>query len=353
MQLRADFKLIAKALGRIGSAYSKKGDLETAIKYFQKSLTEHRTADILNKLREAERAQAEQARLAYLSPEKANEAREEGNALFKTGDFAGAVKAYTEAIKRDPQDPRGYNNRANAYTKLAALPEALKDAEEAIKVDPKFVKAYIRKGHVLFAMRDYTKAMETMQVATDIDGEKKHTKEINDLVFKCQQALYSERQGENEEETLQRAMRDPEVAVSTGISPAARAGTDMYSYVEDYERSHHAVNSPASAARPCRSAGSYEESGCADEHHEACERWYHQDEIGRDNTLSLAENTNGSLSNCFVSLPLYYATPLFYPISLAVSTRAMSMTILGRLTSDQPTAPPPPCVSAKRPLSLS
>ena len=51
VQLRADYKLIAKALGRIGSAFSKKGDLETAIKYFQKSLTEHRTADILNKLR--------------------------------------------------------------------------------------------------------------------------------------------------------------------------------------------------------------------------------------------------------------------------------------------------------------
>jgi len=210
--LRADYKLIAKALGRIGAAYSRKSDLATAIKYYQKSLTEHRTPDILTKLREAERAQAEQARLAYIDPEKANEAREEGNTHFKNGDFAGAVKAYTDAIKRDPSDPRGYNNRANAYTKLVALPEALKDAEEAIKVDPKFVKAYIRKSHVLFAMRDYAKAIEAIHQASDIDEEKKHTREISEQMMKCQQAMLSEREGESEEETLQRAMRDPEVA---------------------------------------------------------------------------------------------------------------------------------------------
>lgn len=112
--------------------------MASAVKYFNKSLTEHRTPDILNKLRETERSKAETEKLAYINPEKSAEAREKGNALFKKGDFAGAVKAYTESIKRDPNDPKGYNNRANAYTKLAALPEALKDAETAIKTDPKF-----------------------------------------------------------------------------------------------------------------------------------------------------------------------------------------------------------------------
>ena len=128
--------MIAKALGRIGSAHVKKSNLPSAIKYFEKSLTEHRTPDVLNKLREAERTQVEQERLAYIDPEKSAIAREEGNVSFKAGDFAGAVKSYTEAIKRDPQDARGYNNRAAAYQKLVAFPEALKDADEAIKIDP-------------------------------------------------------------------------------------------------------------------------------------------------------------------------------------------------------------------------
>ena len=77
-------------------------------------------------------------RQAYIDPVKSATAREEGNVAFKAGDFAGAVKIYTESIKRDPSDARGYNNRAAAYLKLLAPAEALKDANEAIKVDPSF-----------------------------------------------------------------------------------------------------------------------------------------------------------------------------------------------------------------------
>lgn len=75
---------------------------------------------------------------AYINPELSHAAREEGNKLFKAGDFAGSVKAYSEAIARDPADARGYNNRAAAYQKLAAFPEALKDTDKAIAADPKF-----------------------------------------------------------------------------------------------------------------------------------------------------------------------------------------------------------------------
>ncbi|RXW15996.1 hypothetical protein EST38_g9864 [Candolleomyces aberdarensis] len=210
--MRADYKLVAKAYGRAGTAYQRKGDLENAVKFFNKSLTEHRTPDILNKLKEVEKAKAEADRKAYIDPERSAAAREEGNTKFKAGDFAGAVKDYTESIKRDPGDPRGYNNRAAAYMKLAALPEALKDTEEAIKVDPKFVKAYIRKSNVLFGMRENTKALEATQQATDHDSDGQHAKEIQQQEFKIQQALYDQRGSESQEETLARAMRDPEVA---------------------------------------------------------------------------------------------------------------------------------------------
>lgn len=76
------------------------------------------------------------------------------------------------------------------------------------------VKGYIRKSNVLFAMRDYTQAIEAIQEAEEHDEEHKHKTEIQQQIYKCQQALFTQRSGENEEETLQRAMRDPEIAVS-------------------------------------------------------------------------------------------------------------------------------------------
>lgn len=136
--LRADYKLVAKAYGRIGNAYQRKGDLDNAISFYNKSLLEHRTPDTLNKLRDAEKEKSTAAATAYINPELSEKAREEGNVRFKAGNWAGAVESYTEAINRHPTDPRAYNNRALCLTKLVALPDALKDAEKAIELDPKF-----------------------------------------------------------------------------------------------------------------------------------------------------------------------------------------------------------------------
>jgi len=75
------------------------------------------------------------------------------------------------------------------------------------------VKAYIRKSNILSVMREHTKAIEAIQEAREHDVEHKHTSEITQQETKSQQALFSQRGTETQEETLERAMRDPEVAV--------------------------------------------------------------------------------------------------------------------------------------------
>ncbi|KTW26783.1 hypothetical protein T552_02784 [Pneumocystis carinii B80] len=214
-EVLADFKLISRAFGRIGSAYMKQEKYELAIKNFNCSLTEYRTPDILKKLREAEKIKNEKDRLAYIDLNKADEAREEGNRLFKQGDFSNAIKMYTEMIKRSPDDPRGYGNRAAAYIKVMSLYEALKDCDKAISLDPYFTKAYIRKASCYYTMKEFNKCIDTCHAATkaDEEGNNKglHAKEIELQLQKCMSAMHAQRENETEEETIQRIQGDPEV----------------------------------------------------------------------------------------------------------------------------------------------
>nr|KAJ3418051.1 Hsp90 cochaperone [Polyrhizophydium stewartii] len=210
-EVRADFKLIARALGRIGTSYTKLNDYKNAIKYFGKSLAEHRTADILEKLREAERIQKQIEEESYRDPALADEAREKGNELFKAHDYAGAVKLYTEAIKRNPLDARNYSNRAACYTKLMALPEADKDVDEALRLDPEFLKAHIRKAAILFAKRDYMRCIDVCEQVTAKDTEGKHTAEVQGQIQKAYFALSQLHAPQNRAETLARAQANPDV----------------------------------------------------------------------------------------------------------------------------------------------
>lgn len=210
----ADFKMIAKSYARIGTAYEKMGDLALAVENYQKSLTEHRTPDTVNKLRAAERKKIESAKQAYVDPAKAEEAREEGNKKFKDQDFPGAVAAYSEMIKRAPDDPRGYSNRAAAFVKLFEFPSALDDCNLAIKKDPKFIRAYIRKAQIYFGMRKYSECIDACSEATEIDSahhNNANAREIDQQQQKALQAMYAARENETEEQTRERLLKDPEI----------------------------------------------------------------------------------------------------------------------------------------------
>lgn len=124
--------------------------------------------------------------------------KEQGNTLFKEGDFLKAAAAYTKAIKQDPQSHVLYryllvvlfvhvacgpanstehhhnltyhgqlshanchafpaffplccapSNRSAALLKLNKHAKALSDAEECVKLDPTWDKGWMRKGMVL------------------------------------------------------------------------------------------------------------------------------------------------------------------------------------------------------------
>ncbi|ERM94729.1 hypothetical protein AMTRI_Chr03g143920 [Amborella trichopoda] len=215
-ELRSDYKIIARALTRKGSALVKLAkcskDYEPAIEAFQKALTEHRNPDTLKKLNEAEKAKKDLEQQEYYDPNIADEEREKGNELFKEQKYPEAVKHYTEALRRNPCDPKVYSNRAACYTKLGALPEGLKDAEKCIELDPSFPKGYSRKGAIQFFMKEYDKALETYQEGLKHDP---NNQELMEGVQRCVEQINKASRGELSPEELKerqaKAMQDPEI----------------------------------------------------------------------------------------------------------------------------------------------
>uniref|UniRef100_J3LZY5 STI1 domain-containing protein n=1 Tax=Oryza brachyantha TaxID=4533 RepID=J3LZY5_ORYBR len=213
---RADFKMISRALTRKGTALAKLAktskDYDIAIETFQKALTEHRNPDTLKKLNDAERAKKELEQQEYYDPKIADEEREKGNEFFKQQKYPEAVKHYTEALRRNPKDPRVYSNRAACYTKLGAMPEGLKDAEKCIELDPTFSKGYTRKGAIQFFMKEYDRALETYQAGLKHDP---NNQELLDGVRRCVEQINKASRGELSQEELKerqnKAMQDPEI----------------------------------------------------------------------------------------------------------------------------------------------
>jgi len=213
-KIRADYKIIAKAITRKGTALEKKGDIEAAIQTYTKSLTEHRHPDTLKKLKECEARLKKNTEEAYLSPELAEEEKTKGNDFFKNGDFPNAVKHYTEAIKRNPTDHKLYSNRSACYMKLVAFNEAKADAEKCIAIDPTFAKGYTRKAGVQYFMKEYNKAIETYQEGLDKCGDP-NNEELKKGIQSCAYMMNAGNRGEltpeEQKERQERAMQDPEI----------------------------------------------------------------------------------------------------------------------------------------------
>jgi len=131
------------------------------------SLLEKRDAVTLKLQQKAEKLMEEKKAKEYYSVELSQKAKEEGNEFFKKQNYPEAIKYYSEAIKRQPDNHINYSNRAACYIKLMALPEALKDADKCIEIKPDFAKGYQRKGHAHYLMKENQKALEAYDTGLD------------------------------------------------------------------------------------------------------------------------------------------------------------------------------------------
>lgn len=209
----ADYKLIARAYSRMGNAYTKLEKYAEAVDAYNRSLTEHRTPDVLQALQKVEKAKRDKEVADYIDPAKSQQEKEAGNEFFKKNLYPEAVARYTEAIKRNPKDHTLYSNRSACYAKLMEFPMAVKDADECIALAPEFAKAYIRKGNAHLAMKEYHKSMEAFEKGLKIDPNNAELKEgqRKTLIAINRQNYGGDDDGQTQEQRAAKALQDPEI----------------------------------------------------------------------------------------------------------------------------------------------
>jgi len=97
---------------------------------------------------------------------KGEAAFDRGEDLRRSGQFAAAVEAYTEAIKSDSENKGAYYGRAKSHSRLGQHERAIEDWSQYLRIGPgtPFTfqnrgDAYLKSGNLEAALRDYQEAV--------------------------------------------------------------------------------------------------------------------------------------------------------------------------------------------------
>jgi tetratricopeptide (TPR) repeat protein len=85
--------------------------------------------------------------------------------LDRAGDLEGAILAYDEAIKLDPNLEVALANRANAHHRAGNQELAIDDANRALLLDPRDAVAFMAKAHAQHHLGDFAGAIVTIDQA--------------------------------------------------------------------------------------------------------------------------------------------------------------------------------------------
>ena len=99
------------------------------------------------------------------------EAKERGNALYKSGKFADAVKAYDESLAIDPSVASVYANKAAALSGQGRRfhAQAMEACVAAVALDPGYARAKMRLGALLSKLGDLDAATDVADALAEGD----------------------------------------------------------------------------------------------------------------------------------------------------------------------------------------
>lgn len=137
-EIHGDYKVLARAMERLGTIEQKRGNLAGAVKHFEAAQMEFRSEGVEKKIKEVKAAIKLAEEASLLNDDEAAKFKEIGNTAVKEGRIPDAIQAYTDSIKRNPKDHTVFTNRALCYTKMMCPVEAVRDCEKALAIKPDF-----------------------------------------------------------------------------------------------------------------------------------------------------------------------------------------------------------------------
>lgn len=99
----------------------------------------------------------------------ADEAKAKGNAAFSAGDYATAIRHFSDAIALSPTNHVLYSNRSAAYASLQNYSDALTDAKKTVELKPDWSKGYSRLGAAHLGLSQYDDAISAYKNGLEID----------------------------------------------------------------------------------------------------------------------------------------------------------------------------------------
>jgi stress-induced-phosphoprotein 1 len=205
---RAPFEERSKAYTRAARAYQKLNNLDKAVEMCNAAQLESYDKDTQRLLKTYELERKKQAAAAYLDDNKAEEAKQRGNARFRSQNWAEAVKEYEEAVKRAPKNATIRNNLAAALCKVGDFNGAKRHVDVALELDPQYVKAWVRKGDIEVLMKENHKAMESYKKGLDLEPDNKACIEG---LRKVSSMVGQTMSDDEKKERAAHAMADPEI----------------------------------------------------------------------------------------------------------------------------------------------
>ena len=93
----------------------------------------------------------------------------QGANKYEKKDFPGAIAAFNEAIRLNPNYPAAYNNRGSARDDLGDRKGAIEDYNQALRINPNYAAAYNNRGIARRGLGDKKGAIEDYNQALRIN----------------------------------------------------------------------------------------------------------------------------------------------------------------------------------------